>query len=256
MSSPVVIRTLRSSEELQEAVRLQHEIWPSPSMVDVVPAHVMLTAQNNGGVLIGAFLRDELVGILFGFLGIHRDGRFKHCSHLMGVAARARGRGVGRLLKLEQREIVIGQGIDLITWTHDPLEAPNASLNYGVLGAISRRYIRNLYGDMADDLNQGLPSDRLEAEWHLKSEHAISRHRRSATERQELPPGIPLIKATKRDSAMASAIKVIEDVDAVLVEIPDNFQQIKSASMDGAMEWRLGSRTVFERCFRAERTRI
>ncbi len=76
---------------------------------------------------------------------------------------------MGRRLKLLQREDALARGIELIEWTFDPLEIKNAYLNIEKLGAIARRYNINQYGITSSPLQGGLPSDRLIAEWWLKS---------------------------------------------------------------------------------------
>ena len=79
-----------------------------------------------------------------------------------------RNQGVGRKLKLFQRQEALSRGIDLIEWTFDPLEIKNAYFNFR-LGAIARRFIPNMYGITTSPLHGGLPTDRLVAEWRLRS---------------------------------------------------------------------------------------
>jgi predicted GNAT superfamily acetyltransferase len=85
------------------------------------------------------------------------------------VAADYRNTGVGANLKWFQRDIALAQGFDLIEWTFDPLEIKNSFLNIEKLGAVTRRYNINQYGITSSPLQGGLPSDRLVAEWWLKS---------------------------------------------------------------------------------------
>ena len=158
------IRPVSEQAEYLATERLQSEVWNLPD-VEIVPLHVLVTAAKNGGLLLGAFDGDRLAGFVFGFPGLTADGRLKHCSHMAGVHPDYRDQNLGYRLKLAQREVVLSQGIDLITWTFDPLEARNAWLNFHKLGAVCNTYLRNVYGDMRDGLNAGLPSDRLQVEW-------------------------------------------------------------------------------------------
>jgi predicted GNAT superfamily acetyltransferase len=130
-----------------------------------------ITAMHNGGLVVGAFLDEELVGFVFGFPGIEftPDGpRPKHCSHMLGHPARAAR--CRRRLRAEARAVADGppgRVIDHITWTYDPLLSRNAYLNIAKLGAVCNTYRRSEYGDLRDGLNAGLPSDRFQADWWI-----------------------------------------------------------------------------------------
>ncbi|MGD9316090.1 MAG: GNAT family N-acetyltransferase, partial [Anaerolineae bacterium] len=125
----VLIRPLESIAEFHACEALQRRVWVLPDDLEVVPLHLLLTAQRNGGLVLGAFDGGELVGFLFGFPAYDQDGRPKHCSHMMGVDPDCQGAGIGYQLKLAQREFALAQGLDLVTWTYDPLESRNAYLN-------------------------------------------------------------------------------------------------------------------------------
>ena len=170
----IQIRLLSTQEEIRSVEQLQREVWSLPD-VEVVPLHVLITAAKNGGLLLGAFDDERLVGFVFGFPGLTPEGKLKHCSHMAGVHPAYRDRGLGYSLKLAQREHVLAQGIDLITWTFDPLETRNATLNFHKLGAICNTYLPNLYGEMRDGLNAGLPSDRFQVDWWIASERVAQR---------------------------------------------------------------------------------
>jgi predicted GNAT superfamily acetyltransferase len=164
-------------EELAEVEALQRVVWPGNDL-EVVPAHVLLTAQHNGGLVAGAWAGERLAGFVFGFLGFHDvepAHRLKHCSHMLGVHPDFRGAGIGCALKTYQREHVLRQGLDLITWTYDPLLARNAQLNIAKLGAVCTTYLPNLYGAMRDGLNAGLPSDRFQVDWWITTQWVADR---------------------------------------------------------------------------------
>ena len=170
------IRPVTDHAEYRAVESLQADVWNLPD-VEVVPLHMLVTAARNGGLLLGAFDGDRLAGFVFGFPGLTADGRLKHCSHMAGVHPDYRDQNLGYRLKLAQRAAVLSQGIDLITWTFDPLEARNAWLNFHKLGAICNTYLRNVYGEMRDGLNAGLPSDRLQVDWWIRSERVERRLR-------------------------------------------------------------------------------
>ena len=148
------IRPLRTLDDFRAAEDVQRAAWQSDEL-DIVPLHMLLTVAKNGGVALGAFAQDQLIGFVFGFLGTgeHRYGpeapaavKLKHCSHQMGILPEWQSKGVGFALKVAQREAVRGQGLRLITWTYDPLESKNARLNILKLGAVCHTYYRDLYG--------------------------------------------------------------------------------------------------------------
>ena len=163
----VLLRKCDTLEELHACVALQKEVWGF-SDIELVPLRIFVVAQRVGGQVIGAFDRDELVGFAFAIPGIR--GRHSYLySHMLAVRKQYRNAGLGRRLKLFQREDALARGIDLMEWTFDPLEIKNAYLNIEKLGAITRRYNLNQYGITSSPLQGGLPTDRLVAEWWLKS---------------------------------------------------------------------------------------
>lgn len=163
------IEPLSTLEQFATCVAVQNTVWGyEPN--DAVSQKMFLLAQHVGGQLLGAFEADEMVGYAMSLPGL-RDGKPYLHSHHLAVLPAWRNRGVGKQLKLAQREDALARGIDLMEWTFDPLEIRNAHLNIAKLGAISRRYYRNFYGASSSPLQGGLPTDRLVAEWWLRSEH-------------------------------------------------------------------------------------
>jgi predicted GNAT superfamily acetyltransferase len=154
-------------EELRACVTLQKEVWNFTDS-ELVPLRMFVVAEKVGGQVMGAFVGSEMVGFALSVPGT-RSGKVYLHSHMLAVRADHRNGGLGRRLKLFQREEALSRGIELIEWTFDPLEIKNAYLNIEKLGAISRRYNLNQYGITSSPLQGGLPSDRLIAEWWLKS---------------------------------------------------------------------------------------
>ena len=166
-SELVVIRTCNGLDELRACVALQKEVWNFTDE-ELVPLRMFVVAEKVGGQVMGAFAGNEMVGFALSVPGT-RSGKVYLHSHMLAVRADQRNGGLGRRLKLFQREEALSRGIELIEWTFDPLEIKNAYLNIERLGAIARRYNLNQYGITSSPLQGGLPSDRLIAEWWLKS---------------------------------------------------------------------------------------
>ncbi len=251
MPEPPTIRPLTTHADYFRSEGVQRAIWQMLDNTQIVPLHVLITAQKNDGLVAAAFdPADQMIGFLFGFLGRTASKRLKHCSHMMGVLPALRRQGIGEALKRFQREYVLTQGIELITWTFDPLEGANAALNIGKLRTITRTYYVNLYDEMADSLNTGIPSDRFEVEWWLADPRVTS----------TLPPNPPrdafLVNPTRFDAPHAVIVPgVSPNLNAnqlppiVRVEVPAVYQAIKQVSMELAREWRLYSRVLFQALF-------
>jgi predicted GNAT superfamily acetyltransferase len=149
-----------------EAVRLQKEIWGFED-IELLPVRLFVVATKVGGQVFGAFDGPRMIGFLLAIPGVKPGGGSYLHSHMMGVLAEYRDKGIGRLLKLRQREEALARGVDLVEWTFDPLELKNAFFNIERLGAIVQRYVLNQYGTTTSHLHGGLPTDRCVAEWHI-----------------------------------------------------------------------------------------
>jgi predicted GNAT superfamily acetyltransferase len=163
----IVIRRCHGIEELRACVALQKEVW-NFSDAELVPLRMFVVAEKVGGQVMGAFLDGVMAGFALAIPGTRSRHLYLH-SHMLAVRKQYRNHGLGRRLKLFQRQDALDRGIELIEWTFDPLEIKNAYLNIEKLGAIARRYNINQYGITSSPLQGGLPSDRLIAEWWLKS---------------------------------------------------------------------------------------
>ncbi len=165
------IRLCHSLEEFEACVRLEKTIWGSEDL-EVVPSAMFVVTAKTGGQVIGAFDRGRQIGFTYAVPAFYTvDGRlrpFLH-SHMTAVLPEYQDAGVGRRLKLFQRQEALSRGINLVEWTFDPLEIRNAHFNLNRLGAIVRRFLPNAYGITSSPLHSGMPTDRLVAEWHLNS---------------------------------------------------------------------------------------
>lgn len=161
----IEVRPLQQLSEWTEAVRIQKIVWNFDE-VDLIPARLFRVASDIGGHAAGAFDGNRLAGFSLALPGLKSGHSYLH-SHMVGVLPDYRNAGVGRKLKLAQREHSLTQGLDLIEWTFDPLEVKNAHFNIVVLGAIVRRLTFNQYGVTSSPLHGGLPTDRCTAEWWI-----------------------------------------------------------------------------------------
>jgi predicted GNAT superfamily acetyltransferase len=171
--SKLTVRACHSHADLRLCVDLQRRVWGFEDE-DVVPAAIFVVALHTGGHVYCSYPEhdgDRPVGFALAFSAEHHDGRRFWHSHMVGVLPEYQNKGVGRLLKLHQRDEALRLGIPVIEWTFDPLEVRNAYFNVARLGAIIRRYIPDCYGGSSSPLHGSLPTDRLVAEWHLRSTH-------------------------------------------------------------------------------------
>ncbi len=190
MSPEIIVRKCQKLEEFHQCVDLQREIWGEADL-EVEPATMFVVAAHSGGQVLGAFDGGRLVGYTLAVVGLRNGVPYLH-SHMTGVQADYRDRGVGRMLKLFQREEALGRGIRLIQWTFDPLELRNAHFNLNRLGVICRSYLPNLYGVTTSPLHHGMDTDRLLAEWHLDSKRVIAAIQDLAKDPVEAPAIIEL----------------------------------------------------------------
>ena len=203
----IEIRPLRELAQLEEAVDLQKRIWGYAD-ADLLPLRFFVVAGKVGGHCFGAYDGHLMIGFLLGIPGLKPGGTPFFHSHMMGLLPEYRSQGVGRQLKLRQREEALANGVDLVEWTFDPLLIRNAYFNIERLGAIVRTYSENLYGTTPSLLQGGLPTDRFTAEWRLRSPHVESILAgaplpREVTARVEMPAEIERIRREDLDRARA-----------------------------------------------------
>jgi predicted GNAT superfamily acetyltransferase len=226
-------------------IPLQEATWSGDL---AVPANMLLAVVHNGGFLALGYAEGEAepAGFVFGFLGI-RDYHFRHHSHMLAVREKYRGSALARELKEAQRDHCLDQGIEIIAWTMDPLEARNATFNFAKLGAYTREYHRDFYGAMPDKLNAGLPSDRIYVEWPIGHDRTYKRlkgeDRAPSLEDAEREGIRYLLRA---DGDRPGAPEAPKDDTHLLIAIPPRFQELKARDPKLALEWRMAARAAFE----------
>ena len=217
-SSEIVIREVESAAEMRAVEELQKEVWGIPDL-DVVPATHLIAAKAAGGVLLGAFDGNTLIGFVYGFVA-QEDGRIAHHSHMLAVKPAYRNFNLGYKLKVAQRDEVLAQGIDLITWTFDPLQSLNAYFNFTKLGVIADRYVINFYGEEAASFLHQTGTDRFWVKWLLTSDRVVQR--------------------------LLTPKPVLENPsDKLLIEIPADINAVQQESPERAREWRERTRRAF-----------
>ncbi|WP_060678308.1 GNAT family N-acetyltransferase [Virgibacillus halodenitrificans] len=233
------IRQLTTMSELYEMQKVEAAVW----QMDPIPVHQTFTALHHGGVVLGAFEEGQMVGFLYSFAGF--DGKASYlCSHMMGMLPGYRMNGLGEALKFKQAKIARTLGYDMITWTYDPLESRNAYVNLHKLGAVGAIYHPNHYGDMDDELNRGLPTDRFQIQWELDEKKSVQ----PATWDIELVlldggrHGEPIIKKHLETGDVI-------DSSTYFVAIPADFQTMKQADFTLAKSWRQETGKVFKKLF-------
>jgi predicted GNAT superfamily acetyltransferase len=218
----IVIRHCHGLHEFELCIQLEREVWQS-SEIDIVPIPLFVVASEIGGQVLGAFDGSKLVGFTLSLVGWRNRKPFLH-SHMTAVLDAYRDRKIGQRLKLFQRNDALARGIDLIEWTFDPLVTKNAYFNFMCLGAIARRYLPNVYGITTSPLHASLPTDRLVAEWHLRSPRVV----------QTLGKKQSALRAPKKD---------------VRIEVPHTIEEIKRSDPARAIEIQAEVREKFLKWF-------
>lgn len=167
-TSTIAIRPCTTHAEFHECVNVQIAVWNFEPL-EVVSSHILVVAAETGGQVLGAFDGERMIGFAQAFAA-GRQGKLYLHSHMVAVLPEYQNCGIGKMLKLAQRDDALARGIDRIEWTFDPLQTLNAYFNIMKLGAVIRRYIPDFYGPSSSPLHANLPTDRLVAEWMLKSD--------------------------------------------------------------------------------------
>jgi len=255
----ISLRDIRSLDDCRIIVDLEKQIWGYADPEDLVPAIMLFLSAKRGGILI---LAETEAGTPAGFafsMASIVEGRPAQWSHMMGVVPDTREHGLGRRLKLAQRERALAMGLELIEWTFDPLQAVNAHLNFARLGVIATTYAENIYGDSSSVLHRGTPTDRLIVEWWIQRPHVarrIAAHGGAASGAGIIARDSRLLHApvlnelSSRDpwDRPAEATRPPAG-DRVLVRVPARFSDMQAQEPGLARAWRDQTRALFTACF-------
>ena len=243
--SNITIRDIDEPAEMRAVEELEKEVWGIPDL-DVVPLTHLVAAKEAGGVLIGAFDGETLVGFVYGFPSFER-GQVAHHSHMLAVKPAYRNYDLGRRLKLAQREHVIAQGIKLISWTFDPLQSLNAHFNFGKLGVVADRYLVNFYGEDATSFLHQTGTDRLWVSWLVSSER-VQGLINGGSYQVSSNHGPPLVQVETDDSSRRNDLAESLVQDQAAIEIPSN---IDAVPRETALRWREDTRWAFTEALKA-----
>src|SRR5215211_2080429 len=219
MSEPdVIIRECESVEDFKQCIELERAVWKDDD-IGIMPIRLYMISKACNAPTIGAFdASGRLVGFVHTSLALAGRNAVYH-SHLAAVVEGLRHKEIGARMKLAQRQRAIEAGIPLIIWTFDPLQSRNAHLNINKLGAIIRRYEVNYYGEDLSSVfgASGIPSDRIYAEWWVRSPHveSVLSGNRPQVETDApsvvIPDNVDSVSARSRDEHMGRRLRVRED---------------------------------------------
>lgn len=267
--SDISIRDLTTIDEFRRVVALEQQIWGYTDPGDLVTVPVFIFTVHRGATLIGAFAPSVphapvdapeqaslsgsglMVGFAYGVVGM-KEQRPMQWSHMAGVLPEFRG-GLGFRLKLAQRERALAQGLDLIEWTFDPLQAMNAHFNFAKLGCVADEYAVNFYGESTSALHRGTPTDRLVASWNIAEPHVIRRIDQPAGLRARAHDvaEAPVANITSIEAGWRTIGRLNTEIDdrRLWIEIPTGFTEMQQRAPDRALQWRLQTRELFETYF-------
>ena len=241
MTSPdaIVFRDITESSELRDVERLQKVVWGVED-VDILPALAMKPLVEVGGLLVGAFLDNKMIGFVLGFAGRSAGENIIH-SDMLAVLPEYRSLGLGFRLKLAQRERALASGIQTISWTFDPLRALNANLNFARLGVTASRYEIDYYGETSSVLHR-LGTDRLWVTWALNDERTIARINSDVGPSKIDPHGISLVQVGNEQQPVVN-----DEISGnqVSIEIPTRLDELLKSQPALAAEWKMATRKAF-----------
>ncbi len=250
----IKICPINTLTDLRKCHEIQRTTWGFTDLM-VFPYTQLISSAHNGGVLLGAYDGTDLIGFVYGYLGMS-GAKLYLFSQRMGVLPSYQSMGIGMKLKLAQRDQMLRKGIDLIVWTYDPLLGKNATLNIEKLGGIVRHYARDIYGAVNNPLQIGLSTDRFLLEWELMSDRVRTRIRstaprpRAETWLKENNHRFINYAAWEGNLPRPMAMDLELDDDILLVQNPPDLNVIKKVDLSIARGWRESTRDIFETYFR------
>ena len=248
-------RDLHSADEFRQVMDLEQQVWGFTDLNDMVTLPVFTITVKRGAILIGAFDEtDRMVGFVYSIVGMKPPRQVLQWSHMLGVLPEYRNSGLGRALKLAQRDKALAQGYELVEWTYDPLQAMNAHLNFTKLGVVAEEYHRNVYGESTSVLHKGTPTDRLVAQWWIARPHVERRVAPGGSipvTSNEVTEAAPVNTTRPAHAWLANAdVYLARDERRLALEIPMGFTDMQREVPALALEWRMQTREIFETYFR------
>ncbi|HET7292302.1 MAG TPA: GNAT family N-acetyltransferase [Vicinamibacteria bacterium] len=244
------IRLARDRADFDACVLLQRAVWGLGDLEITSTLH-MIAAIHAGGMLhVAESPAGQTVGFAFAFPGL-RGGSPHFHSDMLAVLPEHQRLGLGVRLKWAQRDEALARGVELMTWTYDPLQARNANLNLRRLGAEAAEFVENLYGLTTSSLHHGLPTDRLLVRWELRSPRVEGRAREGEPPRTVAVPDGPRINDVKWQGGwpVSSEPRLDLEDSPLLLEIPPDWDVLCQAAPRMAEGWHSVVRRAFQAYF-------
>jgi predicted GNAT superfamily acetyltransferase len=238
----IAIRDIESVAEMHKVAALEKEIWGCED-IDLLPATMLSASREVGGVLVGAYNDETLVGFVYGFPGLE-DGEITHHSHMLAVKPSQRNLNLGYMLKLAQRERIVAQKIKRITWTFDPLQSLNAYLNFNKLGVVADKYRINFYGESTTSFLHQFGTDRLWVSWLIESDRVCQRLENKTNEPYRSTTLPALVEVRNNEPFASDASRVLGE-PYLAIEIPADINALQKNDPALAVCWRETTRKAF-----------
>jgi len=240
----IVIRDIDRVSQMREVETIQKDVWGCDDL-DVVPLTMLVASREVGAVLIGVYDELKLAGFVYGFPAYENE-QLTHHSHMLAVRPEYRNLNLGYKLKLAQRERVLAQGINRISWTFDPLQSLNAYFNFGKLGVLADTYKVNFYGEATSSFLHQIGTDRLWVTWLLDSERVRKRLQTEGQQSLAEPEHIPsLVQVGANDAPQRNQSSGIVSQEHLSIEIPVDINALQNKKSALAVEWREATRWAF-----------
>ncbi len=228
-------RLLHNIAEFEDLTNLEILIW-GLNPRDAAPSNFLHALAYNDSAVLGAFVSDKLIGLSVAFPAKYPRGLW---SHMTGVHPDYQSQDIGHQLKLHQQAWALERGYRTIHWTFDPMQRGNAHFNIRKLGATAQIYHPNYYGDMQDEINLGLPSDRLEASWDIRKPS------KKIPQNLDYPQDAFLLHF---DHQLCTQ-PLNTDFDQQFLEIPFKISDLKRNNLDLALNWQHSVRQILQDAF-------
>jgi predicted GNAT superfamily acetyltransferase len=248
VESGISIRRVETVSDCQDCESVQLRAWGN---IPPVPVHMIHALSDNGGLVMNAYDKaGRPIGTNISFLGKYQTKSILY-SHMTGVVPEYQSKGVGLLLKIKQRDYALDQGFDLVCWTYDPMQSPNNWFNLNKLGTVSKAYYPNYYGNMPDQVNRGLESDRILAEWWIRSPRVELRTKTRTNQTENTQRPRIANEAVLKDGILQPADhpNLSLDDEDILIEIPYSYAQVRSVDPAILRAWRAETRQLYSHYF-------
>jgi predicted GNAT superfamily acetyltransferase len=237
----VEYKELTSNEQFRQCVDLQREVFGLKDVDIFSPlAFNLLTMKElPAGLTLGAFAdsngKENLVGFLLTSATFFPNSLY---GMIIGINPKYQNQKVGFKLKEKLREVALGRQITSLYGIFDPLEGNLGNVYLNKFGYWGIKYEQDAY-ELNEDCSQNerLPTDKVLFRWDMNSARTTEKTAGTYRKRplNEVLSRYPLVKEDR-----------FSDSEAILVEIPGNFMELKKQDIKEALKWRLQTREIFD----------